>query len=150
MDFLGGKNLQELIEAQHFFNEEAVCELAVQVLLGLRAIHAIGVVHCDVKPANVRLHPRLEYHSLHAVLLDWGYARPSSVGWWAVVSEETRTAAGQVLPRGCLVRYRELYTAEAANVGRRWTAEQLGAEVARLSAGEHIAHTPNNWLNVCA
>jgi serine/threonine protein kinase len=35
----------------------------------------VGFVHCDVKPANVRLHPRLEYHSLHAVLLDWGYAR---------------------------------------------------------------------------
>ena len=46
-----------------------------QLLDALRHAHAVGFVHCDVKPANVRLHPRLEYHSLHAVLLDWGYAR---------------------------------------------------------------------------
>jgi serine/threonine protein kinase len=53
MDFLDGKNLQELIEAQRFFNEDEVCEMAVQILLGLEAIHALGVVHCDVKPANI-------------------------------------------------------------------------------------------------
>ena len=53
MDFLDGKNLQELIEAQRFFNEEEACRMAEQVLMGLEAIHALGVVHCDVKPANI-------------------------------------------------------------------------------------------------
>jgi serine/threonine protein kinase len=53
MDFLDGKNLQELIEEQRFFTEGEVCEMTWQLLLGLEAIHTLGVVHCDVKPANV-------------------------------------------------------------------------------------------------
>jgi serine/threonine protein kinase len=53
MDFLDGNNLQELLEGRHFFNEDKVCEMAWQLLLGLQAIHKLGVVHCDVKPANV-------------------------------------------------------------------------------------------------
>jgi serine/threonine protein kinase len=53
MDFLYGKNLQELIDEQRFFTEEEVCEMAMQVLQGLKALHAMGVVHCDIKPANI-------------------------------------------------------------------------------------------------
>jgi serine/threonine protein kinase len=53
MDFLDGKNLQEIVEAQCFFNEKEAGEMVVQVLQGLQAIHALGVVHCDVKPANI-------------------------------------------------------------------------------------------------
>ena len=46
-----------------------------QIIGAVRHAHAAGFVHCDIKPANVRLHQNLEYGSLHAVLLDWGYAR---------------------------------------------------------------------------
>ena len=47
-----------------------------QLLGALRHAHAAGFVHCDVKPENVRLHAgSLEPDALHAVLLDWGYAR---------------------------------------------------------------------------
>lgn len=49
--------------------------------------------------------------------LDWGSAKPFSVGWWAVVSDDFTTAEGQTLPRGCMVRYREWYGAKAENVG---------------------------------
>ena len=75
--------------------------------------------------------------------MDWGSARPASVGWWAVVGDEFRHPAdpGVVLPRGCLVRYRELYVASAPNVGRKWTAEQVAQEVRRLSGEERIAYT---------
>jgi hypothetical protein len=60
---------------------------------------------------------------------DWGSATPFSVGWWAVVSEPTRTAGGIWLPRGCLVRYRELYGMQSGrpNVGLKLPAEKVGA-----------------------
>lgn len=74
--------------------------------------------------------------------MDWGSARPASVGWWAVVGDDFRhPVSGDVLPRGCLVRYRELYVAESANVGRKWTAEQVANEVRALTGGERIAYT---------
>jgi hypothetical protein len=63
--------------------------------------------------------------------MDWGSASPFSVGWWAVVGEDVSVRAGidghlaGVLPRGCLVRYREWYGASAPNTGLKLTAEQV-------------------------
>lgn len=59
--------------------------------------------------------------------VDWGFARPSSVGWWAVAGDEYPLGDGRTLPRGALVRYRELYTATGPNIGMRLDVEALGA-----------------------
>ena len=42
--------------------------------------------------------------------MDWGSAKPFSVGWWAIVADDY-AACGRILPRGALVRYREWYGA---------------------------------------
>ena len=52
--------------------------------------------------------------------MDWGSARPFSVGWWAVSDGELPE-----FPRGALVRYREWYGASAPNTGLRLTAEEV-------------------------
>ena len=56
--------------------------------------------------------------------MDWGYASPNSVGWWAIVPDPytARNLNGDnvILPRGCMVRYREWYS-----VAGRLTAEQI-------------------------
>lgn len=52
--------------------------------------------------------------------LDWGSARPFSVGWWAVSDGELPE-----FPRGALIRYREWYGSSAPNVGLRMTAEEV-------------------------
>ena len=41
------------------------------MLSALRHAHSRGILHCDVKPDNVRLSKACD----HAVLTDWGYAR---------------------------------------------------------------------------
>lgn len=59
--------------------------------------------------------------------MDWGYARPYSIGWYAV------------MPSGALFRYRELYGyGGSPNVGSRETADEVAAKVARIEeeAGE--------------
>jgi len=65
--------------------------------------------------------------------MDWGSARPFSVGWWALCPDdhEAFNLLGQalVIPRGALVRYREWYGAKAPNEGLKMTAE----DVARAS-----------------
>lgn len=71
--------------------------------------------------------------------MDWGSAKPFSVGWWAVVSDDYRI--GQlVLPRGCLVRYREWYGASKANTGLKLTAQEVGKGIADREAEDDIAY----------
>ncbi|MGH7023281.1 MAG: terminase large subunit domain-containing protein [Caulobacteraceae bacterium] len=70
--------------------------------------------------------------------LDWGFATPFSVGWWAVVQDDF-TVSGRVLPRGALVRYREWYgRGRHAGEGRRLTAEEVAAGIREREAGEEI------------
>lgn len=83
-----------------------------------------------VRPFEVPLH-WLRFRSG-----DWGSAKPFSFGWWAVVSDDYRTSEGVLLPRGCMVRYREWYgcqrTADGKsvpNTGLKMTAEQVGAQL---------------------
>jgi hypothetical protein len=58
---------------------------------------------------------------------DWGSAVPFSFGWWAVVSDAFKTAKGNWLPRGCLVRFREWYGMQPGrpNVGLKMHAEKV-------------------------
>lgn len=72
---------------------------------------------------------------------DWGSAKPFSFGWWAVVSDDFKTPDGVWLPRGCLVRYRELYGAKKdeqgvsiPNVGLKWFAYKVGEELEKIES----------------
>lgn len=58
-------------------------------------------------------------HWLRFLSMDWGFASPASVGWWAVASEDTEVGPGLFLPRGGMVRYREWYVKD------RLTAPEL-------------------------
>lgn len=64
--------------------------------------------------------------------LDWGSARPFSVGWWAVATDDTIHPSGIIIPRGAMIRYREWYGMKDGepNVGLKLTAEQVGEGIA--------------------
>ncbi len=71
-------------------------------------------------------------HWLRFRSFDWGSAKPFSVGWWAVVSEDY-ILNSQVLPTGALVRYREWYGVKkddsgqtVPNTGLKLTAKKVG------------------------
>lgn len=61
--------------------------------------------------------------------MDWGSAKPFSVGWWAIVPDdysiERRNGDTKIIPRGALVRYREWYGAAGIDSGLKMTAEQV-------------------------
>lgn len=68
------------------------------------------------------------------VSFDWGSAKPFSVGWWAVVSDNYTTAEGVLLPRGYLLCYREWYGKKVMSdgtqdIGLKMTAEAVGAGI---------------------
>lgn len=74
---------------------------------------------------------------------DWGSAKPFSIGWWAIASEDTKTPDGWI-PRGAMIRYREWYGAEkdsngntVPNKGLKMHAEMVGQGV-RKREGERV------------
>lgn len=70
--------------------------------------------------------------------MDWGSAKPFSVGWWAVASDQmtatNRTGDRIIIPRGCMVRYREWYGASKPNVGLKLFAEKVAKGIAERQA----------------
>lgn len=76
--------------------------------------------------------------------MDWGSAKPFSVGWYAIVPDAFRgvdqNGDAIILPRGCLVRYREWYGSTGEpNVGLKLTAEEVAEGIKVREAGEKIA-----------
>lgn len=72
---------------------------------------------------------------------DWGSAKPFSVGWWAVASDEYRISGRPPIPRGALVRYREWYGASGANVGLKMTMEEVAAGIRAREGNETFTHS---------
>jgi HEAT repeat protein/predicted Ser/Thr protein kinase len=53
MEFVDGVNLRELVRERGPLPPDEACEMALQVLKGLQAVHDLGIIHCDLKAANI-------------------------------------------------------------------------------------------------
>jgi serine/threonine protein kinase len=69
MEHVAARSLQEIIEEQGPLPPDAVARIGLDVLAALEAAHRAGIVHRDVKPANV-----LVGRDGHAWLTDFGIA----------------------------------------------------------------------------
>ena len=78
--------------------------------------------------------------------MDWGSAKPFSVGWWAIVTDDFRHSDGFILPRGALIRYREWYgvkyegTKLVPNKGLKLTAEQVADGIIEREQGDKLTY----------
>jgi serine/threonine protein kinase len=69
MEHVSARSLQEILEEQGPLAPRAVARIGIDVLSALEAAHGAGIVHRDVKPANVLVGP-----DGHACLTDFGIA----------------------------------------------------------------------------
>ncbi len=70
MEFIEGTTLRTLLERKSPLPYSQMTDIASQLLSGLEAIHAVGLVHCDIKPENVML-----TESGRVVVMDFSIAR---------------------------------------------------------------------------
>jgi serine/threonine protein kinase len=80
MELVHHGSLDDLIERRHQLPEMQVLEIGIQVAKGLRAAHQQGLIHRDVKPANI-------------LFVDEYAAKISDFGLAGVAGEESETAA---------------------------------------------------------
>ena len=83
MEFLEGKSLQDLVEAQTVLPVETIVPMYEQVCSALDHAHAHKVIHRDIKPANIMI-----LDSGLVKVTDFGIAKMMSMGM---------TQAGQIL-----------------------------------------------------
>lgn len=80
MEFLQGETLAERIARDGPLPLDLAGDLARQVADALQAAHALGVIHRDMKPANIMLVPEPScVRGLRAVITDFGLARAESI-----------------------------------------------------------------------
>jgi serine/threonine-protein kinase len=92
MELLDGQALSDLL-GDGPLDVARTVTVGLEILAALSALHARGIVHCDLKPSNVFL-------TAHGVkLLDFGLARPEPEGSNAPVLEVTQAGMLMGTPR---------------------------------------------------
>ena len=84
MQYVAGESLDRRIENQGALSSIEVVRVGMQVARGLAAAHAQGIVHRDVKPANVMMERGID----RAMVTDFGMAR--------VTDEASMTRSGVI------------------------------------------------------
>ncbi|MEM8709483.1 MAG: protein kinase [Planctomycetota bacterium] len=84
MQYVAGPSLQERIDRDGPLATKEVTRIGLQVARGLSAAHAQGIIHRDVKPANVLLQANVD----RALVTDFGLAR--------VADEASLTRSGTI------------------------------------------------------
>jgi serine/threonine protein kinase len=125
MEFVEGAALASLIRRRGPFPVACACEVARQAALGLGHLHEHGLVHRDVKPANLMLTP-----SGRVKVLDLGVALPLRGPGWA----EPITSHGQCL--GTLDYMAPEQCVNAHAVDGRADVYGLGCTLYELLAGQ--------------
>ena len=128
MELLEGITLRAAIDAAGKMDPARACFIAMQILSGLEAAHRAGIVHRDVKPANVFLMSTLAVRDLVKVL-DFGVAKLVE----DAAGEDKLTAFGQVL--GTLAYMAPEQAAGVGDVDARADLYAVGATLYHMLTG---------------
>jgi serine/threonine protein kinase/nucleoside-diphosphate-sugar epimerase len=149
-EYAGGGTLSDPVNRRRARNLDQALAVVRGLLVALRAVHAAGFVHADIKPNQVLLRNGDPSGVLLPVLCDFGLARPlsresagapSAPGSDFHAPEEFRsTARGDLYSLGCLLFYLVTGTEphshppDLSRVGSGWTVAFLARLLQRSGA----------------
>jgi serine/threonine protein kinase len=93
MELVEGRSLAELLESTGRLPADRTLDLVAQVSAALQAAHALGVVHRDVKPANLLVRP-----DGTVVVTDFGIARSVGAAAGLTMTGEVMGTAAYLAP----------------------------------------------------
>ena len=98
MEYVEGKSLKEMIQSEGPFTPQRAIEVAADVCSALHAAHRRGIVHRDVKPANIIVTPSGE-----TKVMDFGIARaPQESGQTVTQTGTVMGTANYISPEQAL------------------------------------------------
>jgi serine/threonine protein kinase len=74
MEYISGQTLEQRLQQGKPLQLKEILRIGMQLAAGLAAAHAQGVVHCDIKPANILLENSVQ----RVKITDFGLARVTS------------------------------------------------------------------------
>jgi eukaryotic-like serine/threonine-protein kinase len=132
MELLSGESLQQLLDRRHKLAKDQAIDFALQILSGLEAAHALGVVHRDLKPDNVFITPSTGGPVLK--LLDFGIAKLRQTSEY----QRGLTRPGAIMGTPEYMAPEQLYAAD--KVDHRADIYSLGAMFYEMLTGERPAY----------
>jgi WD40 repeat protein/serine/threonine protein kinase len=132
MEFIHGRNLEALLRKDAPLEVKEVLRIGLQTAAGLAAAHAQGLVHRDVKPANILLENGVE----RVKLTDFGLAR--------TVDDASLTQSGIIAGTPAFMSPEQ---ADGAKVDHRSDLFSLGSVLYTLCTG-HAPFRANTTMAV--
>ena len=135
MEYVEGKTLQEILKEGPLENSELI-RIARQAGEALQTAHAAGIIHRDVKPANIMLDSRDQVK-----VLDFGLAKHDWTGQQDIdyISTEAHTQAGTLLGT---VYYMSPEQALGRNVDHRSDIFSFGSVLYEMATGKRAFEGP--------
>ncbi len=132
MELLSGESLQQVLDRRIKLPRDQAIDFALQMLSGLEAAHALGVVHRDLKPDNVFITPSTGGPIVK--LLDFGIAKLRESNEY----QKGLTRPGAVMGTPEYMAPEQLYAAD--RVDHRADIYSLGAILYEMLTGERPAY----------
>ncbi|MCA9643023.1 MAG: protein kinase, partial [Myxococcales bacterium] len=132
MELLSGEPLQAVLDREHKLSRDRAIDFALQMLSGLEAAHALGVVHRDLKPDNVFITRTSGGPLLR--LLDFGIAKLRETNEY----KKGLTRPGAIMGTPEYMAPEQAYSAD--QVDHRADIYSMGAMLYEMLAGQRPAN----------
>ena len=132
MELLSGESLQDMLDRRSKLARDQAIDFGLQILAGLEAAHALGVVHRDLKPDNVFITPSTGGPVLK--LLDFGIAKLYDTNEY----KKGLTRPGAIMGTPEYMAPEQLYSAD--KVDHRADLYSIGVLLYEMLTGERPAY----------